>query len=190
MVLFNYEYRDNETNELLGVRNFDKIKLEADPVSYAILEQINPFCGLYNSKRFLEAGGYDIDPAVLYNEDTALHIRLASYGLTFSAESKISIVNYRIFNSMSALNINKCIEAQFNVLQKTARAVPEKYHEAISRRLWEIVGPLAAHDNWAYVKKSILLNKSLGFSTPSSGGAIFRWLAIMDTYLQSGFGRK
>lgn len=190
VVLFNYEYRDNETNELLGVRNFDKEKLEVDPVSYAISEQINPFCGLYNTKKFLQAGGYDTDPAVLYNEDTALHIRLATYGLAFSVEDKISIINYRIANSMSASNINKCIEAQFNVLQKTANTVQNKYYEAISRRLWEIVGPMAAQDNWTYVKKAISLSQSLGFSRPSSGGAIFRSLAAIDVYFAIWFREK
>ena len=57
VVLFAYEYRDNETNELLSLRTFDDAALRRDPVDYAIRQQINPFCGLYRREAFLVRGG-------------------------------------------------------------------------------------------------------------------------------------
>jgi glycosyltransferase involved in cell wall biosynthesis len=190
VVLFAYEYRDNETGNLLGVRTFDRVNLELDAIAYAIREQINPFCGLYNRSRFIKAGGYDIDPAVLYNEDTALHIRLAIRGLTFSADDRVSIINYRISSSMSAVNKHKCIEAQFNVLNKTAERVAETHFRDIAFRLWEIIGPMAAQNNWPYVKKALLLSRRLGYRHPFSGSLLFKGLTRLDPYFGIWFREK
>ena len=103
VVLFDYEYRDNDSDELLLTRHFDHAALTADPRGYAIREQINAICGLYRRTAYLAAGGYDEDPEVLFNEDVAFHIKLAFAGLTFGAEDQVSIVNYRIGGSQSAL---------------------------------------------------------------------------------------
>jgi glycosyltransferase involved in cell wall biosynthesis len=66
VLLFNYEYRDNETFHLIAKSDFDPFQLECDPLRYAILNQINPFCGLYRRSRLLEVGGYDTDKQILY----------------------------------------------------------------------------------------------------------------------------
>ena len=47
VVLFPYEEVDDDTNERIAVRTFDPNDVAADARSYAIREQINPFCGLY-----------------------------------------------------------------------------------------------------------------------------------------------
>src|ERR1700733_1516638 len=65
VVLFDYEYHDNETGELLSQSNFDDHALQQDPIRYAILNQINPFCGLYRRERLVEIGGHDIEPKIL-----------------------------------------------------------------------------------------------------------------------------
>src|SRR4029453_1596788 len=83
VILFGYEYRDNAPGELIGRSNFDDQALREDPLRYAILNQINPFCGLYRRNRLVEVGGHDVDPEVLYNEDVAFHCKLALAGFSF-----------------------------------------------------------------------------------------------------------
>jgi glycosyltransferase involved in cell wall biosynthesis len=190
VVLFNYEYRDNFTGILIGTRKFDRIKLETDPVAYTIREQINPFCGLYNKEKFLQAGGYDTDPEVLYNEDTALHIRLAVNGLTFSSENAVSIINYRVSKSMSASNRKKCFRAQFAVLQKNAQIVTQKHFKDIAWRLWEIIGPLAAQNDWDYVESTLKLTKHLGYPRAVSGSRTFKMLTTINPYFGVWFREK
>lgn len=183
IVLFNYEYRDYQTNELLGIRNFNKALLEKDAITYAISEQINPFCGLYKKQSFLNAGGYDTDPLVLYYEDAAFHIKMALAGLKFSAEETISIINYRINSSMSVVNNDKCLIAQYYALQKTALQAHPNHAHAIASKLWGIVGPFAARLKWDYVKKILSLCDQLGYRQSPVGSNLFRALTYLDPYL-------
>ena len=164
VVLFNYEYRDNETNQLLAIRNFDKDALLKDTIAYAIKEQINQFCGLYRKTAHTKAGGYDTDPFILYNEDKAYHIRLAINGLSFSAEPEISIINYRISNSMSAANVGKCLHDQYYVLKKTTVSHGQKYKAELAEEFWHCAVRLAAEKDWEFVRKALSEIKGLGFN--------------------------
>jgi glycosyltransferase involved in cell wall biosynthesis len=157
VVLFPYEERDDATGELISCRMF-KLDPGVDARSYAIKEQINPFCGLYRREAFLRAGGYDEDPLVLHNEDVAMHIRLAFSGLTFAAESQISIVNHRRTGSMSSVNRLNCVRAHFQVMRKTAELEgAERYASEIADRLWVAVGGLAAELDWHTADQAVLL---------------------------------
>ncbi len=178
VVLFDYEYRDLETNELLLERRFDHEQVRHDARSYAIREQINPFCGLYRRSALLEAGGYDEDPAVLYNEDVAFHIRLAFAGLTFAAQPGASVINYRRAGSMSVANALKCLQAHFIVMQRTlARADASPYRHEIAGRLWAISGVLAAYGDWKTADAAVTVARRLGSPPPAAGGRVFRALA-------------
>jgi len=149
VVLFPYEERDDATGNHMGYRFFDAADVARDPRSYAIREQINPFCGLYRRTAFLSAGGYDEDPLVHYNEDVAMHVRLAFAGLTFAAEKEIAIINHRRSNSMSSSNRLKCVQAQYQVMRKTVqREGALRYAPDIATRLWLIVNCLAAELDW------------------------------------------
>ncbi len=183
VVLFNYEYRNNDTNSLLGVMQFDAGELEKDPVAYSILHQINPFCGLYRRQAFFKAGGYDIDPLTLYNEDKAFHIKLAINGLTFSAEESISIINYRIHNSMSAANQHKCLVAQYYVMESAAVTQGDKYPFEIASQLWVCATLLAAQQDWLYVKKALRLSKKLGYPSAIYVTGIFNWISYLNPFL-------
>ncbi|MES2267302.1 MAG: glycosyltransferase family A protein [Bacteroidota bacterium] len=176
VVLFDYEYQDNVDNTLLAVIKFDNTALLKDPIAYAITNQINPFCGLYKKAAYLKVGGYDTDPLILYNEDKAFHIRLAKNGLSFAAESEVSIVNYRVYNSMSAANAYKCIKAQFYVLEKTAATHGTTYAFELARELWYNITMLAAHQDWEYVRKALRLAQKLGYSNSPEGTIIFKTL--------------
>jgi len=178
VVLFDYEYRDGATNELLLERHFDHETLVKDPKSLAIREQINPFCGLYRRSAYLAAGGYEEDPAVLYNEDVAFHIRLAFAGLSFAAENEVSIINFRYSNSMSSGNALRCLQAHFEVMRKTlARPGAHRYQKKIGERLWHVAGGLRAYGDRKSAEAAAQLANTLCSPPKSSGSAIFRALA-------------
>jgi len=149
VVLFPYEERDDITGRLLANHRFDHDALSHDARSYAIRNQINPFCGLYRRESFLKVGGYDEDPLVLYNEDVAMHIKLAFSGLSFGADSEISIINHRRENSMSGANPLRCLQAQAKVMEKAALYDAGRNYDAeIAERLWGIIGGLSSQLDW------------------------------------------
>lgn len=174
VVLFAYEERDDLTGRLLGTRRFDPADVGADARSYAIREQINPFCGLYRRDAVLAAGGYDEDPRVLYNEDVAFHIRLALAGLRFAADEDVTVINHRRLNSMSGANGHKCLLAQLAVLDKTLedpRSAP--FRREIGERLWALAGLFGACGDWVSADVAIRMARSL--SPPAGGSRGFRW---------------
>jgi glycosyltransferase involved in cell wall biosynthesis len=158
VVVFAHEEIDDLTDQQLAVRQLDDVDLRRDPRSYSIRHEINSICGLYNRRRFLAAGGYDEDPRVLFNEDAAMHIQLAFAGLSFAAENGMAIINRRRSVSMSASNRLSCLQAQYNVMLKTAERIGAgQYADDISRRLWDIGACLAAELDWGTADKAIKL---------------------------------
>lgn len=183
VVLFNYESRDNDTNQKIGIRRFDDIALRSDAIAYTIREQINPFCGIYRRDAFLGAGGYDLDPLVLYNEDVAMHCQLARAGLRFAADSTITVINYYRANSMSSANQIKCARAQFHVMRKSAEALAGRYGANISQRLWEIAAVSASYLDWENADACISLAASLKGKLPEKTSSIFSLLCSSNPYL-------
>jgi glycosyltransferase involved in cell wall biosynthesis len=188
VVLFAYEERDDRTGAHIGYRRFDPADVAADPRSYAIREQINPFCGLYRRDAFIAAGGYDEDPLVLFNEDVAMHVRLAFAGLTFAAETEVSIVNHRRMDSMSGANALKCVQAHYHVMRMAAaRPGGADYAREIASRLWRTAGLLAAHLDWATADEAAALAARLAPPTPQDGSAMFRALSAVSPKLALRF---
>jgi glycosyltransferase involved in cell wall biosynthesis len=184
VVLFAYEWRDDETGETIMYRRFDRQELQRDARSYTIREQINPFCGAYKRQAFLEAGGYDEDPLVLYNEDVALHIRLAFRGLSFSADEAVTVINYRRGNSMSAANGLRCLRAHYHVLRKTADYEgAERCANEISRKLWIAVGGLTAHLDWRTADDAARLAVRLAGLSGVPASRLFRALCYTSPHL-------
>ena len=181
VVLFDYEYRDNDTGELLARRQFDHVALTADPRGYAIREQINAICGLYRREVYLAAGGSDEDPAVLFNEDVAFHIKLAFAGLTFGAENEVSIINYRIGGSMSGANQHSCLLAHHEVMQR-ALAHPDAapWRREIAVKLWAVAGRLAAYLDWAQADRAAMTAAAIAPPDSKAGSAVFRSLARLS----------
>jgi glycosyltransferase involved in cell wall biosynthesis len=183
VVLFDYEWRDDATNELISIRRFDNAQLRRDPINYAIREQINPFCGLYRRSAYLQAGGYDTDPLVLYNEDVMFHCLMAVAGLKFAAESAVTIINYRRENSMSAANQVKCAKAQFQVMRKVAGAVDNQYADEITQRLWNIAGVSAAYLDWENADHCVALATSIKRGTVNCLNFPFNVMCKLNPYL-------
>jgi len=182
VILFDYEYRDNYTHNRLGLRKFDRHSLEKDAVKYSIMEQINPFCGLYNKRAFLAAGGYDTDSKVLYNEDCAMHISLAINGLSFSCESEISIINYYIKNSMSQNNAQKCAIARYHVLKKISASHGNQYAKEISDQIWTCISSLSVFQEWGYIKKALAISECLGYPSSDTGSKLFNSLTKINPF--------
>jgi glycosyltransferase involved in cell wall biosynthesis len=177
VVLFPYEERDGETGRHTAYRRFDPDDVARDSRSYAIRVQINPFCGLYRRASFRHAGGYDEDPLVLYNEDVAMHIGLAFNGLSFAADTEVSIINHRYQNSMSAANRLKCLRAQYNVMRKTAeRSGARQYSVEISNNLWDIAAGLASQLDWGTADDASELAVRLAGLSKLPPGRLFRSL--------------
>jgi glycosyltransferase involved in cell wall biosynthesis len=178
VVLFNYEYREDQTNELITSIIFDSIQLERQPLRYAILNQINPFCGLYRRSKLLDVGGYDDDPAILYNEDVAFHCKLALAGLTFSAEQQVSIINYRMAGSMSAANQVKCLRAHVEVMRRLAKHSGDRFAPEIQQKLWAAATSLAFLQEWPDVDSALALASGLRDSIPKNQGRLFSILSV------------
>jgi glycosyltransferase involved in cell wall biosynthesis len=184
VVLFPYEERDDATGELITYRFFTASHVSSDPRSYAIREQINPFCGLYRREAYIRAGGYDEDPLVLYNEDVAMHIRLAFAGLNFAAESEIAIINHRRLNSMSASSRLKCLQAHYHVMRKTAAMEgAARYADEIAKRLWIAAGGLAAELDWRTADQAAGLAMQIDESSSAQSGWVFKTLCSFSPCL-------
>lgn len=182
VVLLNFEYRDHETGELIDSPEYDVELLRADPVAFVLSHKVVNF-GLYRRQSFLDAGGFDLDPDVLYNEDAAFHQRLALHGLRFDFEPTLTCINYRYGASMSASNQQRCVRAQIRVLEKAAAAVHPRYHPVLVRRLWEKAGAAGSVSAWDGAFAAAQLATRLKGRVPPTGGRLFRLLARLDPRL-------
>jgi glycosyltransferase involved in cell wall biosynthesis len=182
VVLFATEDRDDETHRMLGRRDWDGQALAVDPVRHAIRETITN-CGIYRRRRFLEAGGFDLDEAVKYNEDQAMHLRLALAGLSFGAEAYRGVVVYRRAHSMSADHPVECARAQVEVLARTAARTGRNYAREIGSRLWRLAGVCAGYSDWVYVRKCLDLAKQLDYLNPTEEHVAVRLMARVSPLL-------
>ena len=181
IVLFSYEERWDDNGELLGIRSFDDEALKADPIAYTIKQQINPFLGLYRRSSFLEAGGYDLDPNVLYNEDVAFHCKMARAGLTFRADPSVTVINHRVRDSMSQANGAKCARAHFHVLKKAAERSGPKYYPIVAEKLWANAGVAGSFLDWETADDAVRLAVELNGRVPAetAGSTAFRAVATL-----------
>ena len=183
IVLFDYEWRREDTQELLNIRRFNDTELRQDAIAYSIREQINPFCGLYRRDAYLKAGGYDTDPLVLYNEDVAFHCRMARSGLSFAVEPDVTIINYYRPDSMSATNQLKCAQAAYHVMRKTAESLNGQYAAEIARKLWGIAGISASYLDWETADACVRLAVTLDGKTSESLSPAFRLICQLNPFL-------
>ncbi|BAY33454.1 family 2 glycosyl transferase [Nostoc carneum NIES-2107] len=183
IILFNYEWRRDDTGELISICKFDDAELRLDAIAYTIRKQINPFCGLYCRSAYLQAGGYDTDPLVLYNEDVAFHCRMAIAGLKFSSDPTITVINYYRANSMSSVNQIKCAKAQFNVMRKVAESLKGQYSYEIAQKLWGIAAVAAAYLDWDTADNCVNLAVSLHRKIPNNLSAWFRFICRYNPYV-------
>jgi glycosyltransferase involved in cell wall biosynthesis len=175
-VVFGSVERDEETADYGEPVVHSAERLSEDPIKYTICTKINSICGIYRRSAFLAAGGYDTDPAVLYNEDVAMHCSLARAGLRFYADPAVLIVNWRRGTSMSNANRGKCFRAQYHVMLKaTANDRRRAYSLDIAERLWDVAAAAASVLDWETADASARLGFQLG-GVPHSQSGLFRAL--------------
>lgn len=178
VVMMAYEDR-SEDGLKLGERQFDDWALRVDPIRETILEQHNN-CGLYRREAFLAAGGFDVDPDVSYNEDDALHGRLARAGLRFRAEQTVCAIVVQRPGSMSREHRRACARAKYHVLEKAARLLPGRYHAVVALKLWRTAAVCGTYLDWEYADRCVRLAAELGARVPPEGRRVFRALCWLD----------
>lgn len=189
VLVLNFSYVNAETGEAMGTASHNAKELHADALRYTINHRIVNFA-VYKRSAFLAAGGFDLDVNVLYNEDNAVHQRLARHGLRFDYLEKITCINYHHVVSMSAANRLKCIEANYHVLEKTAAGYGDKYPSELAVQLWSCATLLAAGQDWPYVKKSLDLSNKLGRRVLRQKNTFFNLSALISPFLAFWFREK
>ena len=183
-VIFGCEERWEETRELISVSIPQDRMLASDPVGYNIRNNINAISGLYRRSAFLAAGGFDLDPAVLYNEDKAYHCKLARAGVRFRADPTVTVVNLRRRSSMWTANQAKCFRAHYHVLCKALAGIGGDQHkEAIANRLWHVAGWAASQLDWPTADKAASLAMQLAGPSAAPSGWVFRSLCHLSPRL-------
>lgn len=187
ILLLNFEYVDFQTGENLGSLQYDRGLLLKDPIKFSIENKIVNFA-LINKNRFLKIGGFDLDPAVLYNEDRAFYTKAAINGLSFDYESTITCLNYRYSASMSSSNQIKCTQAAYHVFKKVANQVGNKYPLEIANQLWKNAGVAATYRDFStaddFIKLSIFLT---GNKKPIGQNTIFTILGSINPFFALRF---
>jgi glycosyltransferase involved in cell wall biosynthesis len=181
VVMIAYEVRD-EAGIKRREHQFDDWALRIDPIRETILE-LHVNCGIYRREMFVEAGGFDADPKVLYNEDDAMHCQLARAGLRFRAESTVSAVVIERSGSMSRDHRGACFEAKYHLLEKSVRLLPARYHGVIARKLWRMAGVCGMYYDWKNADRCVGLARKLGYRLPPEGSIIFRSLCCLAPHL-------
>jgi len=176
VVLFGTQDRDDATGEAMADRFFDDAALRNDAVGYCIAQTVTN-CGVYRRQAFLDVGGFDVDPETHYNEDKAMHLRLALAGLRFRASNYLGVLIYRRSGSMSSGHPIECARAQYVVLEKAVAATGSKYVAEIGPQLWRLCGALGGFRDWTYVRRCLALARKIGYVDPSLEHPVIRLAA-------------
>ena len=179
VVLFGTEDRDDATGRSLGRTGWDDAALAADPVRYNITHTVTN-CGVYRRTAFIRAGGFETDPATQYNEDQAMHLRLALAGLQFRAEPHVGVVINRRMGSMSSGRPIECARAQAEVLARVAAATGTRYRDELGARLWRLAGVCGGFKDWTSVDRCIEIASSVGYGNPRDEHWLVRAMAAFD----------
>ncbi len=182
VILFDTEDRDDVTGTVLGQRHWSDQALRDDAVGYNIQHTVTN-CGVYRREPFLSTGGFDTDDETKYNEDQAMHLRLAMSGLRFCAASHVGVIVYRRTGSMSSGHPIECARAHYHVLEKVAAATGTRYARELGNELWRTAGVSGAHLDWDYSRMCIGLALRLGWGDPVNESSPFRLLARVNPML-------
>jgi glycosyltransferase involved in cell wall biosynthesis len=173
-LLFDVEQRDGAGGALIARSSLPRA-LAADPVRYLVANTVNN-CGVYRTEVVRRLGGFDVDAAVLYNEDRAFHLRLALGGARFAVESSVGAVTRRAPGSMSQANPAACLNAFGAVTAKAVAARPGAYVEEAAQAYWHAATGLATHGAMADAERWVGEAVRLGHAAPPQASPLFRLL--------------
>jgi glycosyltransferase involved in cell wall biosynthesis len=181
VLLFGTEDRDDATGQKMADRHWNAAAVRADAVAYCIANNVTN-CGVYRREAFLAAGGFDSSEATKYNEDQAMHLRLALAGLRFSADSYVGTIIYRRMQSMSSGNGLACARAHYEVLRQVAERTGLKYAAEIGAECWKNARILGSYRDWPTVREALALAARLGCHDPIAENPRFRFLARVHPF--------
>jgi glycosyltransferase involved in cell wall biosynthesis len=184
VVAFGCEERWEDTRELISVSCPNDRLISADPIGYTIRNKINAISGIYRRSAFLAAGGFDLDPAVLYNEDQACHCGLAREGLRFRGDPTVTVVNLRRRSSMWTSNQAKCYKAHYHVLRKALAGVGgDQHRHAIASQLWQVVAGAASELDWQTADNAAAVAIQIAGPSTASSGRVFKMLCFLSPHI-------
>jgi glycosyltransferase involved in cell wall biosynthesis len=175
VLLLHYRYEDFLTHELMGESDYQIEKLKEDVVKFSIENKLVNFAIIRKSS-FLEIGGFDTDPKVLYNEDRAFYTRAAIKGLTFDYEPELTCINYYYRSSMSSGNKAKCARATLNVWNIVYDSTGKKYYKEIAEQLLNNATYAATANDWKTVNQSVKKAREIFPGGIPEGSGFFRML--------------
>jgi glycosyltransferase involved in cell wall biosynthesis len=179
VVLFATEDRDDVTDRVLAEREWDDAALVTDPLRYIVQRTVTN-CGLYRRSAFQAAGGFDTRPAVRYNEDQALHVRLALARLRFRSDPLRGVRLYQRAGSMSSANRVACAQAQVEVLADVAGRAGPAYAKEIGARAWHLAGVCGGYSDWASVRRCLDMAHALDCRVPAEEHLVVRAIARVN----------
>ena len=156
IVLLNFEYRDFETNKTLSFGNYNREALLSDNTKFVVEHKLVNFA-LIRKQPFLQIGGFNTDPKMLYTEDRAFYSRAVVNKLMFDYEDNITCINYRYQKSMSASNLLKCSYANYHVSLYLLENLDTRLNKELAQNFWENATIAASFQDW-YLTKNCIKN--------------------------------
>jgi glycosyltransferase involved in cell wall biosynthesis len=188
VVTFACEERWEDTDKFISLSIPNDQSLRSDPIGYNIRNNINAISSIYRRGAFLSAGGFDLDPAVLYNEDRACHCKLARAGLRFRGDPTVTVVNLRRRSSMWTSNKAKCHKAHYYVMCKALAGLDgDRHKEAIAERLWHVVAGAASELDWCTADMAAALAMQIAGPSLAPSGSGFKALCCFSPRLAIRF---
>ena len=181
VLLMATEDRDDATGRSLETRLWDHAALVRDAIGYCIRHNVTN-CGVYRRQAFLDAGGFDSRDLTKFNEDQAMHLRLAIAGLRFGADAYPGTIIFRRAQSMSSGNAVACARAHFHVLRETAEKAGRTHAEALGQEFWRSARILATYQDWSYVRRALAFARELGCHDPIAENRRFRVAARVHPF--------
>ena len=181
VLLFDYEQIDAETGARMSRSDFGATDLLHDPVRYMLANTVNNG-GVYAVPLLRQTGGFDLDPAVRYNEDRAFHLRLAEAGARFALERYIGSQFFFTPGSMSAANRAQCCLANHEITLRFAKLHPGRYQQEVGCLSWNNAACLASCLEWQEADACVALAcKSTG-RVPKAASPLFKLLCFVNPY--------
>lgn len=181
VLMFDYEQVDESTGVRMSRSDFGASDLLQDPVRYMLANTVNNG-GVYAVPLLRQTGGFDLDPAVRYNEDRAFHLRLAETGARFATEPYIGSRFYFTPGSMSASNRARCCLANYEITRRFAARQPGKFTAEIGQLAWHNAAGLASCLEWQGADACVDLATSTTGRIPHAASPLFRLLCLINPH--------
>ena len=181
VLIFDYEQVDGATGAMMSRSDFGAASLLQDPVRYNLVNTVNNG-GVYSVPFLRRVGGFDLDPAVRFNEDRAFHLRLAEAGARFGVEPYIGCQFQYFPGSMSSSNRARCCRANHEITRCFAARYPGRYREEVGELSWGNAAGLASCLEWDGADSCVKLACSATGRIPREGSVLFKALCLIHPF--------